>query len=158
MNLREPTLVDMVVMACRARADEIAEYVAVRGQPWDPQAFAAELYGREGLRFGLYDANDEVIAVAGMAYVAPGIWRAWMLGSDAGWTQHWRAITKYTRRVIDDLLASGEARVIEVSTLASRTGACRWYMRGLGMQYEGTLRGRAANGSDMAVYSRIRRG
>lgn len=156
MNLRKPTLLDLLAVTTAARADERAEYEAMRGRPWDAQRIAADFYSRpDVVSVCLYDAADEPQAVAGFYLHEHGVWRAWMFGTDAGWATHWRSFTKAIRRVMGELLDSGQARVVELLTTTDREAAMRWYVDGLGLQREGVLRARCANGQDVAVFSKI---
>lgn len=157
MILAKPTLLDILQLASRARPDEIAQWEALTGNRWNVDDVAFEHYGREGIKFALVDeAADRAVCVGGYQMVGPQVWQSWMIGTMDDWGAHWRAITRHTRRVMDDLFDSG-ARRLQTSALASRSDAIHWYTKGLRLEPEGVMRGYGVNGEDVATFARIKR-
>lgn len=156
MMLAQVTLLDLLKLACSARPDEIAQYEALVGKMWNVDEVANDHYSRGGVKFSLLDAAGEPVVCGGYDMVGPQVWQSWMIGSMEQWEKHWFAITRHTRHVMDDLLASG-ARRLQTSALASRAKACEWYTKGLRMEPEGIMRGYGVNGEDVATFARLRR-
>lgn len=139
------------------RADEREQFCALRGDDhYEPDAASAVLINLPGLKFTTLDEDGYPAAAGGYHEVAPGVWQSWMVGSESGWTNHWRSITKGSRWLMDQLFAMG-ARRLQTNVLAKRTQACQWYIDGLKMQYEGTRRQFCPNGEDIAEYARLAR-
>jgi hypothetical protein len=153
MMVAKPTLHDLRFLCERARPDEIEQWVALTGTPWEPEIVAADLAARVGPQFVLLDKRGTPVVAGGFEYLIPGVWQAWMVGTVDGWRQHWRAITLNTNRIMRMVLR--HERRIELLALASRTQTCTWYERGLRMQREGTSRGFGVNGEDAVRYARV---
>lgn len=149
---------DVAYVSRRMRADEVQQWLALTGLPeYDPDVAARSIIATMGeLAFAIVDGDGRAIVVGGFDEIRPQVWQTWMVGSDEGWAQYWRSITKITRGAMGDLLASGRAHRLQTHALASRTAAQEWYRRGLGMTYEGTHRRHFADGSDAVCYARIR--
>jgi hypothetical protein len=153
MMLVKPTLLDFLRLTLNARDDEIEQYEALMGKEWDAERVAVEFFGKEGVSFMLAHDSTPVVA-GGYDLIFPGVWHSWMIGTYDNWEKHWMSITKFSRRVMDDLLMGG-ARRLQTCVLESRTKTCEWYVRGLKMQYEGSWRNYGINGEAMAMYARI---
>lgn len=138
------------------RADEIEQYLALTGaERYNPEIAANGMFNMGGHRFTLVGDRLPVVA-GGYCEVIPGVWNSWMVGTDEGWEKHWRSITRASRWMIDFMFNEVGARRIETMALSSRTEACYWYERSLGMVYEGTRSGFGMGGEDVAFYGRKR--
>jgi len=154
MILAEPTMIELLMLCSEARADEIEQYEALIGV-WDFERAAIGFYSRAGIKFSLINDEDIAVCAGGWEEVIPGVWQSWMVGTDKYWSQYWRSITKYSRRVMDELFKSG-ARRLQTGALASRVGACNWYVKGLKMKPEGICQSFGLNGEDMATFVRLK--
>lgn len=154
MILAKPSILDLLRLCLNARPDEIEQYEALIGETWNAEAVAVDFFNRQGVKFVLLDDNRP-IGAGGYDLVIPGVWHSWMIGTPDNWEHHWRSITKYSRRVMEELF-NGGARRLQTCVLASRAKTCEWYTRGLKMQFEGSMRGFGMNGEDMAMFSRIK--
>jgi hypothetical protein len=156
VRLAVPIVEDFAYLARRMRPDEIAQWLALTGQAeYDPNTAARAFCAMQGVTFCLVDPTGLPIAAGGFEPVRPRVVQTWMVGTMEGWEQHWRAITKHARRLIDGLLTSGEAQRVQTYALASRTQAHEWYARGLGQTFEGTHRRFFADGQDAVVYAKV---
>ena len=153
MKLVTPTVMDLLMLCSQARQDEKDQYEALIG-PWDYEEAALGFHTRDGVKFGLMDDNHIVVCAGGWEHVIPGVWQSWMIGTDENWKKYWRSITKHSRKVMDALIDDG-ARRLQTGALSSRTEACEWYIRGLKMQYEGTVKNFGFNGEDMDTFVRF---
>ncbi len=150
----------LVVLADCLREEEQQQFRAVLGgTTYNPDTAAHALvnmwsasapYALTVLR-----ADGTPAAAGGFEYVGQGIWQSWMVGTDAGWAEQWRAMTKATRWLMDRLFADG-ARRLQVNALADRHAAIEWFERSLGMLDDGVWGGHGANGEDIAHFSRMR--
>jgi hypothetical protein len=89
--------------------------------------------------------------------VFPGVWQSWMVGTQAGWDNHWRSITKGCRWLADQLFDQG-ARRLQTSALASRTWAIDWYVKSLKMTPCGVWKRYGIHGEDVAMFERLHPG
>jgi hypothetical protein len=154
IGLYTPTLGDLMLLCSKARPDEIEQYEALVGEEWDTEKVAVDHWQRPGVKFVLV-ADGKPIVAGGFDPVIPGVLQSWMVGTMDTWESHWRSITKYSRRIMDELLESG-ARRLQTCVLTSRYETCEWYKRGLKMEFEGTFRRYGAHGESMDLYARIR--
>lgn len=156
VRLTVPIVEDFAYLARRIREDEKAQWLALTGaRTYEPDDCARNCVMLQGQKFVLVDGSDLPIVAGGFEEVRPDVFQTWMIGTDAGWAQHWRAITMHSRRLMQRLLDQG-ARRLQTYALASRTKAHQWYERGLRQQYEGTLRQFYADGQDAVLYARVR--
>lgn len=157
-RLVPPLLGDIIRLSREMREDERAQWCALNGfDEYDPEVAAQSIIATlSPVSFALVDGQGFPIVVGGFDEVRRGVWQSWMIGTDAGWAKHWRAITRASRSSMDTLLASDRAHRIQTHALASRAAAHGWYRRGLGMTFEGTQRRYFANGEDAVCYVRIK--
>ena len=153
-RLETPTLRDLIVLCAQMRPDEIDQYMAMTGATeFDFERAAVGLYQTPGVRFLLVNAAGKTLAAGGFQEVRPQVWRSWLIGTDAAWTDHWRSITEASRFVAECLFEDGAQR-IEDYMLAERTDSAKWCVQGLRMRLDGVLPNYASDGRDVAVYSR----
>jgi len=147
---------DFAFIARNMRPDEIEQHLAMTGlDEYRPDIAARGMLGAGGTSYVMVDEGNKPVLVGGMSPVRPGVWQAWLAGTEAGWAAHWRVFTTFCRGQVDAMLADGAHRV-EVAALASRTAAHDWYVRGLGMAREGVLKGYCANGADAVMFAKTR--
>jgi hypothetical protein len=153
---------DHVFYLCRRmRPDEIEQLRAfyavdkVDGS-FDADAVAVMLLGKRGPRYTIYQPDGFPAVSFGLDLVHDGVWQPWMVGTLEGWESSWRSITRGCRWVRDALFSEPANRRLQMSALVSRAGACHWYEKGLGMSFEGVMRGYGRNGEDIALYSVLR--
>jgi hypothetical protein len=154
---RDVATIEDLLHICRAmREDEQEQFCLLSGHEiYDHRVAALHFANTPGIAFVLLD-DGRPFCAGGYTEVAAGVWQSWMVGTDAGWEQHWRAITRHSRQVMDSLFEHGAHR-LQTNALADRALARRWYERGLGMQYEGTLR-QFVQGRDVVMYARLKEG
>ena len=150
----------LVYLAEEMRQDEREQFLAITGlERYCPDAMANYLINAAtrsaGFAFTVLRANNLPAAAGGLEPVSTGVWQTWMAGTDAGWIEQWRSITKTTRWAMDRVLETSGHR-IQTNGLASRTRAIEWYERSLGLRPEGIWRCFGANGEDVACFSRLR--
>ena len=143
---------DVFYLCERMRADEQEQMRAF----FDLDAEQTPLFflNKTGPRYTLIGDDGMPLACGGWEPVSDGVMQSWMIGCDEAWTTHWRSLTKASRWLMDALLSHGIRR-LQTNALASRTGACEWYERGLGMKPEGIWRQYGRQGQDVAAFSRV---
>lgn len=143
-NMRDDEIRQHVLIA--ASTDDVSEY--------RPQVAALGMLNLGGVAFfGVDRKTSDPYVVGGYApdpYM-PGVWQSWMAGTEAGWRDHWRDITRAVRWVQGKLLDGG-ARRLETNCIASRVDAQRWYTDFLGMKLEGERREYCVNGESLMLY------
>lgn len=153
-TLHEGALLTEMLLVCSALpADEREQYAAFTGSEYDFEAAAARWFNVPGPKW-VIQADGRPIVVAGFIEIRPGVWQDWMFSTPAAWDEHWRSVSKFSRRVMDRMLQE-HAHRLQCVSLASRHAAHRWY-RVLGLEYEGTLRGYGVNGEDAMMFARLR--
>jgi hypothetical protein len=146
-------MADLLYLTQRMRPDEIAQWVALTGRPFDADAAVRAL---AGLPADVLVGRDSLpILAGGIDTLRPGVGEAWMIGTLDGWAQYGGAITRWGRRILAAALDSNFHRVQTVA-LASRTAAHDWYVRGLGMNREGMLPGYFADGQSGVLFAKTR--
>lgn len=152
-----PARTEDVFHVCRQmRPDEIAQLRAFYAcdaddGTFDADAVAVMLLSKPQPRYVVVQDDGKPAVCFGLEMVSEGVWQPWMAGTAEGWERNWRSITKCCRWVLHGLFATG-ARRMQMSAIASRTGACQWYERGLLMKREGLLRHFGRNGEDIVVF------
>jgi len=151
----------VLVLAQRMRADEQRQFCVVAGLDTFDADVAAHVWmqtlqASQGYALTALMQDDMPAAAGGFQPVGPGIWQAWMLGSEDGWQQCWRSLTKGARWLMQALWERGDIHRLQTSALTSRAHATVWFERSLGFRYEGTQRHFGRHGEDMALYSKVR--
>lgn len=155
MKLVKPTVLDLGRLALEMRDDERRQFCALNGlREFDPDLAAQYFVALPGEKFCLLDDDGNPVAAGGYVPSGPGVWQSWMVGTEEGWTFHWRAITKAVRKVMTAMFKDG-ARRLETEAMADRVEAHRWYVKGLGMTQEGVHPARYADGSTAVSFGRI---
>ncbi|MFC4727149.1 hypothetical protein [Coralloluteibacterium thermophilus] len=150
-------LLDLLHVCCQMREDEQQQYLAVTGlSHYDPDVAAAMFWNLPGVKAVLLDDENRALAIGGYQEVAAGVWQSWMVGSPEAWERHWRAITKGSIALMDLMFDEFGARRLQTNSIASRTRAIDWYVRGLKMRPEGVMRGYGANGEDVATFALLK--
>ena len=148
-----PLLLDYVKVCIKMPEDERAQLEAFTGEPYDIDRAAVGNWMAPGPKW-VIKANGEPIIVAGFVPQRTGVYRDFMLSTPEAWTDHWFAVTRIARRVMDAMLMT-EAHRLECVSLASRTKAFSWY-KVLGYHQEGIRYGYCANGADAMAFSRVK--
>lgn len=148
-----PSLSVLLYLCERARPDEIEQFEALTGTEYDPEAAAVGFWSSGKWALAVAHPNGEPAAAGGYEQVQPGVWQSWMVGTEKGWAEMWVDIHRTTRFLTESLVDSGLARRLQTNVLAKRAEAIKWYGR-LGLKYEGTMRGLAANGEDVSFFGR----
>lgn len=152
--------VHLVYLAGEMREDERAQFLAVTGlDSYNEDVAATYLIetaqASQGYAFTALCADNTPAAAGGFQPAGKGVWQAWMVGSEKGWAQQWRSLTKGTLWTMDRLFEGGAHR-LQSSALASRERAIEWFERSLGYKAEGVWRSYGARGEDIAHFSRLR--
>lgn len=147
---------DIAYLARNMRPDEIEQDLAVTGAAeYDPQQAILRMAMVAGPKVLVLADNVPVVA-GGFWQVRPGVWEGWQLGTMAGWSAHWRTITKVTRRLNDEWLARPDVHRLQLYGLAGREKTFEWYERSLGYRREATLSRYCANGADAVLFARVK--
>lgn len=146
---------DYGYVARRLREDEAAQFAALTGQPFHPDALARTLLALPGLAYSVLGTDGYPLLLGGFIPQRPGAEQAWLAGTQAGWDRHWRSFTRIARAAIRARLE--HAHRVEVVSLASRHKAHAWY-EVLGLVDEGLAAKWFADGQDARVHAIVRRG
>lgn len=138
-----------------APADERRQWEANTGLTWDTDLVVRGMSRTPGAQYAALDAAGNAYVVGGMEPVRSGVIECWMLATETAWRDRYVQITRFCRRLVNQMLDNGIHRV-QVYVLASRTDAMRWYETALGMTREGLHRGYFADGSDAISYAKVR--
>lgn len=155
-QLVKPLLVDFVYVCQRLPEDQRRQWTAFSfdGAPYDAERAALALASKAGPQWCLVHADGTPIAIGGYDMLREGVWQDWLIGTEEGWRDHWRSITRACNRVMRRMLET-EAHRLQCVALADRTMAHRWF-GAVGLTYEGTLHRYGYNGEDAVMYARTR--
>jgi hypothetical protein len=157
LALCAPRLRDFAYLADRMRMDEIKQYLATAGlDQYDSDIAAREYANTPGPSWSLIDGEGYPVLAGGFAPVRSGVYECWMMGTDAGWLQHGRAITRIGRRLIRGMLA-GRAHRVQAVVLNELAHVHDWHAKALGMVNEGIQHGYCANGADVVMFAATRK-
>ncbi|WOB24746.1 MULTISPECIES: hypothetical protein [Xanthomonas] len=150
----------LVYLAGHMRLTEQEQFLAVTGTGhYNPEVGAHWLINiaarSGGFAFTALQDDNTPAAAGGFEPVSPGVWQSWMVGTEDGWAQQWRSLTKAARWTMERVFESGAHRV-QTTALVRRREALVWFQRSLGMRPEGVWRAFGANGEDFASFSRLR--
>lgn len=149
-----PSLLDILTVCRHITDDQKAQMEAFSGEAYHFERTAMNYAQADGPSWVMCE-NDQPIAVAGFLPIRKGVWQDWMITTDRPWEKDaWRAITRYTRRIMDGMMEK-HAHRLQCVSLASRIAAHKWYPA-IGYTYEATLRGYAANGEDVKMFARVK--
>jgi hypothetical protein len=158
--VRAATMLDLLVVIKAMRAtmrgqNELHAFSVMSGELVD-DAYAAGLMrcSRDVVALVAAENVDRALVVAGFIPQRPGVARTWMLATDEAWEKYGKELTIYTERGIALQLESRLHRV-ETVCLDSHTAAKAWYPR-LGLKQEATLAKFCTDGSDAALFVRLR--
>ena len=157
--VRSATLLDMLSVADAMRRtmrgqDELKIFSLVAGPAVD-ERFIAQLFQFSHDAVALVPAEDpnRALVVAGFTHQRPGVSRTWMMATDEAWEKYGRELTTYTERGIALQLA--KLHRVETVCPDSHIRAKAWYPR-LGLKQEATLAKFCSDGSDAALFVRLR--
>lgn len=152
--LTDPLILDYVKICILMPDDERAQLEAFTGQPYDVDGAAMGAYTANGPKWVIRSDGQPIVA-GGFVLQRPGVYRDFLLTTPEAWTDHWFAVTRICRRIMDAMLISREAHRLECVALASREKSFKWY-KILGYNNEGRLHGYCANGADAVIFSRVK--
>lgn len=154
--VRDATMLDCLGVFARLRTErgltEIAQAQNIAG-PMDTESLAIMHYRASELAVAFCSMAEpgRALAVAGFISQRPGVLRTWMFAVDEAWEDYGAELTQATA---EGILAQPAHR-IEAICSDSRPQVHRWYSR-IGLEKETTLRRYMADGSDAALFVRIR--
>ena len=156
--VREASMLDCLGVFSRLGTDrgqtEIAQAQNIAG-PYTPEKLAIMHYGASATTVAFCSMAEpgRALAVAGFIRERAGVLRTWMFATDEAWEDYGTELTMETLKGIEVALET--AHRIEAICSDSRPQVHRWYAR-IGLTKETTLRRYMADGSDAALFVRIR--
>lgn len=147
------TAADIACVAAKMRPDEQQQWSALTGRVYDADSATRMAIQVGGHAWALVDGSGRPFLVGGFHVDRPGVANVWLMGTMDGWEKHWRQITKICRRSIAAMIDS-EFHRVEVTSLASRTEAGKWYAR-IGLTHTEPQAAWFADGSDAVTYAAI---
>lgn len=162
-----PFLADFIQVAANMPEDERKQLEQFTGEKYDIDGVAIGNYTAPGPKWVIKVGDDQEafnlglarpIVVGGFVPQRPGVWRDFLLTTPDAW-EHWFAVTRICRRVMDAMLISGQAHrlecIVPVSRLEKRPELEKWY-KVLGYNKEGLHHGYCADGADAISFARVR--
>lgn len=148
------TVIDFLMVCQELREDERRQIEASTGVPYDFKKVVELMCMAPAPRWAVLE-DGKPIALIGYTQQRPGVWRDWMLSTDAVWKKP-IAITRICRLIMKTMEDNGAHR-LECISMASREMAHKWY-RSVGLKFEGILQKWGANGEDAMIFARLRDG
>jgi hypothetical protein len=154
-HLREPTLLDILIVRTNIPDDEIDQMHAFTGRHETPEDTAARLWRMPGMKWAIAAGDERAVAVGGLIEIRPGVAETWFLATQQAWVPK-SNLSALVRTVKDDALTLWGWHRIETYCLASREQAHTWYTFCIGLRCEATLEGFCADGRDAKLYTAVR--
>jgi hypothetical protein len=127
----------LAYLATNLVEDDVRQFLAfTESNTYVPTAVVAFIDERtaQNFRFAIINPKTKLPAAAFGGYTTrPGVMQSWMLSSPEGWRSCWRAITKGSRWLMDQVFAHG-IQSVETYVMADRDVTRRWYEKGLHMR------------------------
>ena len=152
VTLAEPTLTDFMYICDNLPEDELRQFEAMSGQPFDPDEAAIGCHMSSGPKWVAISTEGKPLAIGGCSQLRKGVWQTWMLVPDSTWKTHARDLTKQVLFLQKEMQKQGHR--IQTLVLSDRERAKAWYDT-LGLECEGTLREYGAGGEDFDMYSTV---
>lgn len=154
LELRQTTLVDLLVVARSMPEDEVEQILALGGNP-EPEAVAMALF-RAPLSWTIVDIDtQEPLVVGGYVQTGATVYRSFFLANPRVWEEHGAEVTALTADTINDIKDSFDFVRLETLCLASRDQKVTdWYEK-IGLVYDGKLEGYGVKGQDVVLYSTV---
>ena len=153
MNVLTPTLYDIAYVCRHAMPDEVAQWAALG---MTPDETARRIAGLPGVSFAAISDDGTPLAAGGFTETRSNVWESWMVSTPDAWSLNGREISEECRIVCDNLLASERCHRIEIIALESRRRARVWYERVLGAKLEQVAEKWFPDGSNAAIYSKVK--
>lgn len=148
----DPSVLDFLMVCQELREDEQRQIEASTGEPYDFKKVVAMMCNTPQPRWVVLE-DGKPIALIGYTQRRPGVWRDWMMSTDAVWKKP-IAITRICRQIMETMEANGAHR-LECVSMATRVMAHKWY-RSVGLKFEGILRSWGAHGEDAMMFARVK--
>lgn len=139
----------------RSAAEERTLIETTNGVPFDAEEVAAAHFSAPGPKWTIDCDYYGPVVVCGIIPQRKGVYRTWFFAVATAWEEHGGEITRITRELISQLLASGFVHRLETVTLAEREVARTWYEK-IGLTYEATQRGYYPDGRAAVTYVALR--
>lgn len=127
----------------------------VMGLRWnsDPAQFAQEMVALGGPAYAICLPDGVPAVIGGVTLVSPRVGSAWCVG-----TQDWARVAIETTRVARKLMRSlmaHDCHRIQALSADFHTQSHAW-LRGIGFQYESTMKKIGKHGSDYLMFAMVR--
>jgi len=152
VTLAQPSLTDFMYICDNLPEDELRQFEAMSGQPFDADEAAISCHMAPGPKWVAINKEGKPLAVGGCSQLRKGVWQTWMLVPDSTWETDARDLTKRVAFLQKEMQDQGHR--IQTLVLSDRERAKTWYDT-LGLEYEGTLREYGAGGEDFDMYSTV---
>lgn len=155
-EITNTTLVDCLMVAKEAPADEIGQIQVFTGAKFDPERAAVALYNSGGPVWTIREVEtQEPLVVGGFIQTGPNRHQTFFLATQRAWDEHGREITQHVIDTLEKVVENEEHVRIETYCLSKRRKAREWYTR-IGLQYEATLKGYGVNGESAVLYTLVK--
>lgn len=156
LTLIKPSIVDLLLLARDMNPEERRQFETAADLPWSADAVARIVAGFGGIEYGVAEEGGQPVSAFGCYGIGHGVYQTWMVSRADAFPVFGRELTRIVRRTLRGLIDVPEIRRIQTMADASREGACRWYVKGLGMRAEGVKRSFYANGADAAEFAIVK--
>ena len=152
VTLAQPSLTDFMYICDNLPEDEMRQFEAMSGQPFDADEAAISCHMAPGPKWVAINEEGKPLAVGGCSELRPDVWQTWMLVPNSTWETDGRGLTEHVLLLQKEMQKRGHR--IQTLVLSDRERAKAWYDT-LGLECEGTLRAYGAGGEDFDMYSTI---
>ena len=156
-RLCHPMVRDYLALAERMPPDEVAQYLSATGHAaFDVETAACDMLGLRGLAHCIAAEDGRPLAIGGYEPLRPGVYQCWMVSALEDWPTYGHEFTRLVSALHANMLEREDCHRLQILSAPERGRAHRWYVKGLGMTLEGTLRKFFADGSDALCFAIVK--
>lgn len=144
---------DCVYVCQEIRQDDFKEFIATQ-QAQTKGEIIRQLLAQNGEHYTICNKNNIPVLIGGTFYENPGVATIWLIATDKISKRDWWVTTTFIKGLMDLLLDTKTCHRIQASSIGWRFVAQKWLKR-LGLEYEGTLKGFCKNGYDLLLYGKV---
>lgn len=123
---------------------------------FDAAEFAIERYRTDGVKLAAVAADGTPVGIGGLQLTSPGVWTAWVLGTER-WRECSSEVIWRARRLVRSMFTREICHRIQALCASDDLEACR-YAELVGFHFEHVVRGIRKDGRSLTMFSILKEG
>tara|TARA_R100000687_G_scaffold75001_1_gene66235 strand:+ start:304 stop:783 length:480 start_codon:yes stop_codon:yes gene_type:complete len=145
---------DCIIVCQKMRRDDFDEFIATQ-EAQTKDDIIKQILAQNGEQYVIYNRDALPVIIGGIFYDNPGVGTLWLIATDDISYRDWWYVTKFITGLIDTMFEKKLCHRIQASSIGYRKHAQKWLKR-IGLEYEGNLKGFCNNGYDLLMFGKIR--